>query len=110
MRARVCIVAILVMAGLAFVLPGRQAEGRALLAGGSWKLTSSTYPAHTQVKALQPTNANADAMFGRFHRNSYEELGRIDGRGWLQVAALTKAVGTTKHTLTWGYLVSYFPT
>jgi hypothetical protein len=109
MRGRIGVAAVMAIVGLALVLPGRQAEGRTRAASGSWELAATVYPSHTQIKNLPATNANADRFFGRFRKNFYGELNRLDGQGWLQFATLTRTSGRAKHTLMWAYLVSYYP-
>lgn len=79
---------------------------RGASAGTSWALPKRLYPAGTRVSHMAPTNANMDQEFGEFLTASFEQQGRIDGRGRLQVgmAAYRNGAG-----LTLEYAVSYFP-
>lgn len=75
-------------------------------AGTSWKLPKRFYPVGTRVSHLPPTNANMDQELGEFLTRSFEQQGRIDGRGRLQVGITAYP---DKAGMTLEYAVSYFP-
>lgn len=97
-------------AGLAVIvlllslIPLYQAHGAN--AGTSWRLPKSLYPAGTRVSHTPPTNANVDQELGQFLTHSFQQQGRIDGRGRLQVGFTIYPHGAG---LTLEYAVSYFP-
>jgi hypothetical protein len=104
-RARSTGAAALTVAAVLFCL-SPLAWARGASAGTSWTLPKRLYPAGTRVSHMPPTNANMDQEFGQFLTASFEQQGRIDGRGRLQVGitAYPHAAG-----LTLEYAVSYFP-
>jgi hypothetical protein len=75
--------ALIATASLLSLFPLYQAHGART--STSWTLSKSLYPAGTRVSHMPPTNANLDQELGEFLTRSFEQQGRIDGRGRLQV-------------------------
>jgi hypothetical protein len=98
-RTTVLLVAVLT----ACVLPLGSARG--MNADRSWSIVKSNYPPGTHLSHPLPENQWLDGEFGGFLDESYEQQGRIDGRGWVQVGFTTYP---RKQGLTLEYAVSYF--
>src|SRR5947209_15608151 len=96
-RLALSLLTALVLAALSF----GSVSGRA----ASLSLTSSFYPPGTRVFTIPPTNANLQSLFGQFHRHSYKRLGRLNGKGWIQVGVLRSG----RRYVAWVYGISFYP-
>lgn len=78
----------------------------------SLALPRSDYPHGTKIAVLPATNANADLLLHPVHRSTFGHLRRLDGTGWLQVAAwhfkTGKGGASRAHMATFGYGINLF--
>jgi hypothetical protein len=83
-----------------------------------WMLPDSDYPpaahlpgnAHASIGEI-PSNRQIDAIFRLFHVHSYEQLGRLDHRGWMGGGGVedNKPNGKQLPGVNFFYGVSYYP-
>jgi hypothetical protein len=102
-RRKLAVASLAGVASVLYVIPLYYADGANV--DTSWVLSKNNYPVGTRISHMKPTNMNMVQEFGEFLTESFEQQGRVDGRGWLEVGF---TIYPKEQGLTLGYAVSYF--